>query len=626
MKKFFIICLFYSLNVYSFFDERELIWFPSHISLSAEGHVLEEIDGGFAVPLIDVRGTNITGYAFNDSLSVGPVVGGDLTLGSKTIISLSGSAVLGENGELLLEKGDKGYVVIEKSNFYLTLGPDFGQSLGSSLGVSIGLAGSFGKEVLTQRYVPNKDLLKKKFIPKIPTNNKMLSSMSIGDSYIYTTQGGVVINSSVGAFSTGVSAGLSVQGIWKVEIQKSGISKATAVISRFRITNVKGSAGVPLTEISISRIKKSIKNYIYEFDLSSLKGEKLFKEFLKGNIKKVQDSIASNPDLKKIVLPLVDTKGFFFSKQLKSAISAPQILSLGVTGDKIRGFLTSKYLDKDNVVNSHIGIYKRNSFLNTKLMKILSKIKKATVGNFDTTKIFMGHVKNFVSLGGNKVEIKDTWGANLRVQITGNSFTKKGFKYAARKMTTWTGFEDTFLPLKSPKDRLGYIELTLDASFSNKAIEELVYYAEKASEDVFINYALVAVNNYARNTSDPFNYCAGKVERGKFPRTCKGRISALTKTYMKMAYRSLLKLRKLLEDKNYKQASKELANLGKGMTHNHFTLKTLWWMMRNKPIEAKITIQGEDIQKYEKSLKTFAGGKKTNINSFLKNNVQNIWD
>ena len=623
----FILLTLYSSQALSFFAKEDPIWFPSYISLSTKGHTLEEIDSGFTIPALNIRGTNYTGHDFNDQNSLAPIVGGDLTMGSKVIISLEGTSVIGENGELLLDKGSKGYLVIEKSAFHLTLGAELGQSLGSTLGVSIGLAGSFGKELVTRRFVKDKNKLKRMFIPKIPTNKKMLTPMSIGDSYSYTTHGGVSVSSNIGAFSVGAGGGLSIQGIWNVEVQKSGINKAIAVITKQRITNVKASAGVPLTSLSVAKIKKSIKSYIYEFDLSGAKGEELYKSFLKGNIKKVQDELKNNTELKTVAKPLIDTKGNFFSSQLSASISIPLgVLGLGVSGDKITSFLTTKVLDKDLIINSYVGIYKRNSFFNTNLMKFLSKFKRSTVANFDTKKIFMGHVKEFIGLKNRTNKQLDTWGANLNVQVSGDSFTKKGFKYAARKMTTWTGFDDVFLKIESPQERLGYIELNLDVSFSNKAIEELIYFADFAgSLDKFSEYATIAVENYADKTDDPFNYCSAKVTIGRFPRTCKKRILVLTKAYMKQAYNSLIKMKGLLAQKKYKKLSKELSHLGKGMTHNHFTLKTLWWMMKNKPIEAKIVIQGEGVKRYEKVLRTFSG-QKIKMESFAKDSAQKMWD
>ncbi len=625
MKNLIIITLFsLPFNLYAFFQKEDPIWFPASISLDNDGHILTEMDGGFAVPFLEARGTPITGVRISESITMGPLVGGDLSVGSRIIIGLEDTAVLDEDGTLLQDKGSKGYYVIEKNSFDVTLGPNLAKGMGALSG-SIAVAGSFGREVLTKRIINSKSELKKTFIPKVPKNLQMIKPMRVGDSYSYTTQGGILVSGSGGPVASGITGALRVEGLWKLEIQKASEKSVYVILSRYRITNVRGSGGIPLSSVSIAKIKKTIKRFIYEFDLSSPDGLELYLSFLKGDIKEVDEKLSKNPSLTKVATPQIAVKGIFDNRQLRTSVSVPVVFSLGLSSDKIKSFIASNYLGENLVVNTYLGIYKRQSWINTPFMKFLAKIKNATVANFDTNKLFMGHVKEFVGLENQTGGKINTFGANLRIKIEGDNFTKKGFKFAATKMATWTGFEDVFLEIKSPKDILGHAEFILDVAFSNKAIERLIIEAEKMSKEQFSQMALVAVNNYVRNTNDPFNYCAGDIEVGNFPKSCERRIQKLTGLNMKIAHSALLKMRALLNKKNYKRLSKEFANLGLGLSMNHFTLKTMWWMMKDAPIEAKITIQGEDIQRYQKPIKIFRG-KKYSMESFLKDTVQKMWD
>ena len=65
---------------------------------------------------------------------------------------------------------------------------------------------------------------------------------------------------------------------------------------------------------------------------------------------------------------------------------------------------------------------------------------------------------------------------------------------------------------------------------------------------------------------------------------------------------------------DYENYAKSVSKFGRHFLENHFTLKTIWWLMRSQPIEAVIQVSGEDIKGYSRVLRTFKGKRHNNIN------------
>ena len=68
---------------------------------------------------------------------------------------------------------------------------------------------------------------------------------------------------------------------------------------------------------------------------------------------------------------------------------------------------------------------------------------------------------------------------------------------------------------------------------------------------------------------------------------------------MDLAYKSLIKMQKNIEDHDYKKFTKNFAQFGRGMSQNKFTFKTIVDGVRSGDIHLVIQWEGERIPKGE---------------------------
>ena len=590
----------------------EPIWFPTPLDLNKEGHIITEMPGTSEIQDIPEWADDDKYKSFyreksadgNSGYAVSPNIGIDLQVGIRKVIGLGKTKVL-NNGALEEPKDNQGFLVYDVDDFKLGLGVNVGAWTGLVY-ASIGATASIGRKKLIKRYVQNrKDIKSLKRRVKIPKNLELLNKYfpHDGDSLTYATMGGFRFMGAVGASVFWITAGVDINGVWKVEIERVDRKNVKVTITREKIIGAALSGGVPLSYGQLKWLKNNIKSFSFKFDLTNPKGLTHYQAFLKGDHKKVKEEIENKAS--KGIVELSKAKTIQKEKKLNAGFFIP--LLFWTVYEKGRGTIFSETtLAQENILlDSKIGVFKRilisgSPFTNIELSSNTSF--SASSGDKRSLKLFLGHYQKLTHLKKSNLST-ERYGANLKLQITLWNATREYVKNRFLALIEWTGFKDELEKIRSPKNNLKFTEINLDFMLSNKAIKHLMDEAYKYTEVQWTDLAKVAINNYFRDKSDIYDYCPQKDPGGWA--ICKGITKRITKDHMKMAFHGLRSMKFHLLNNNMKAFSEQFAKFGQGFSLNSFTLKTIWWMMRGEPVFAQLDVKGSDIANYKKTIRTF---------------------
>lgn len=319
-----------------------------------------------------------------------------------------------------------------------------------------------------------------------------------------------------------------------------------------------------------------------------------------GDFLSVQQFLKDNPngDVKLVT----KTVGVAHKRDLYADIGVPFLFWYNYDRERTRSFSITTNYDDDILIDNHIGVFRKT----IEKGGILSNFKKINAkserprGNVDKEILFLGMLKNIYSISReNKNPQNPLIGATLKYRIDGSKFNQKLLKRSVDEMIQWTGYPDE-IKFNIQKDILGYIRMDFDLQISNVSIEKLMNEAFKISEKDWGNLAMVSLRNYLENTDDEFNYCDTKSET--INKSCKVVLEEKTKYAMTLAHRGLKNMKQALDKKDFNEFALNFSKFGEGLTQNHFTLKTIWWVMRGTPVRGYFRASGQDINPYVKQI------------------------
>jgi hypothetical protein len=469
-----------------------------------------------------------------------------------------------------------------------------------------------------QTYAETKNL---PFITGIPTNDRKLNELSVGDSITFLVTGTIGIHAgmTIGYVTGGVEA--NVTGEWVTNVRKLGPLRVSVSYTRGRIRNVAITAGTIGVRAAKSWYKNLTETQAYEFDLSKPEGWKLYRRMLRGDVKAVkkyylkelavnrwtkfakENKIKGTNELARAAamkwrsktLPyryklskrdrnLVET--FFQTMTVKMITigtrqtqGSAATVKIGVpiffsynwnTGDKSLVIDRSREVADGLIATNYYGVYKETKGAEGALTK-----------HSNQTKLFMGGHQEmfFLNPGDGPKRMLKMYG-QMKYEFHQEKWDDKKWDEQIREAAAFFGFRKELIEIPKPYGKESkYGQFTADLLLGQKTILYWMDWARKNNPDLLVKRGTWKVEQWFKD------------EGNKRIEICKGLVRPLCKKNMnweveKNLPKALEALKEMSRtkpvgdelpkdfDKKVKAYAKSMADFGKYFTKNQFIMNT----------------------------------------------------
>ncbi|MDC0254855.1 hypothetical protein OAK75_08150 [Bacteriovoracales bacterium] len=617
---------FYILNIFLFFSFNAYTfdyWLPSKVVVTPDGTLTHKLPFSHEGPnsLVGAGGfdtwQSVVGNfnKFKRVIALGPPPN-----------SLDAQKMVKSNdGILRIGKNRHGYRVIQHKDWIL--GTEFTSNIfgiGNTLpSISLGIAGSYGKKIVTSRYINNLKDEKKLPKPKIPKNKKDLRSWVEEDFLSWTTTKDIAFVAGTEVATIAIGATLIGTSTFIMVVEKLNKSDAPFDVA-VTIEKVKGkgwdfNASIGALGTAYGKMFEKAKNWTYYFDLDAkrkakielipykgfkkwkksvqlkLNAEEIYKEMLSGNIAPANfvGKLSKKNQTLYGVMPIEETTMAVKTKSISIAAGIPFLINGSYSKGKSFSISHTKKLNEKSIGTTLLGVYNKESETGGWLSH-----------NKQRTRMFSGNYQKIAPINPNSNEsIKRRYSGSYKYFYTRNKANgkrlKKELKYLERKV----GLAKE-LRLKAPnKIKLGTIQIEMDVRISDLATNTLIRTAQKMSKAQFIKLGM-------KDTEEFFSVEWKYKDVCKHARlTCKAKKEIQTRAAMKMAYKALREMKIHKDNLDYHNFVKSYASFGKGFIKNRFSFKTILNLTRSAKDSAKnpavminFKISGTALPPYKKDI------------------------
>lgn len=296
---------------------------------------------------------------------------------------------------------------------------------------------------------------------KIPHTIEEVKSLSEGDKIAFSSHGGVMIGTGVGAtIFTDFSANYMTQGTWRVEVEKAKNEIIKVRVTEADLKHVMLNAGATILSSNIGRHKVKSISLGYSFDFNSREAREAYESLLQGDLSFAERLLDSSI---KGVESLDKKTSEEIGQMSTTKIGLPVLFHRNKM--KMRTYSVSKGVD-----------LKTNSKLNTEMTMIHNEV--------NTEGIWSRHMKNYSMYMGaenslNSGDSSFTYDTDNFVWFfESDKVSKVKLNKVLRKWNKFIGSEKLEKFYSSEKN-LGYARATLNLVLKNKSHSLLKEIAEK---------------------------------------------------------------------------------------------------------------------------------------------------
>jgi hypothetical protein len=479
-----------------------------------------------------------------------------------------------KDGELTIESGDKGFIAIENKSI------SYGGGLGimaMPMGFAIpmfGLRASLmpykGGHVFRLKHIESRQDFGKVKSMLVPNDSGDLSSWAINDRMSFSSRGGVMFGAGVGmSILVQTMSTYMAEGQFVTSVSKVSESEVLVSIRKSRINMFSQMIGNMLVDLRAGGMASVDEDFNFIFDLSNTKAQKLYQEFLLGNILVVQQALLDGEaGIEHVKSSHGSTRGnmrrlsfgipFLFNGSLKQGqMQTVSTVDNGMTGHKAEAYMAmySRTRESDGVLSDH----KNAGFM------------------------FMGMINTPV--GQFRPNYAGTFKWYFQKEETSNFF----FHRELKRLVNTLGLDNAATLAVPTLKNMGFVQAEVDLFLTKKDIDVLLEQTQKENlYQSMYNRTYEQMNKFFRNNANAALFCDGL-----------NKILACKKRAYNKTWSAISKLPSILkqihaakEAKDLKGMSVGLGNLGKVALTNRFVLDEIFKTAGKNKIEAVLKVKG----------------------------------
>ncbi len=453
----------------------------------------------------------------------------------------------------------------------------------------IGLSPIIGSTLTADRFVESKEAVAKLPKLKIPRTKEDLHIMRKGDLLTYNTHGGILFNAALGvalpqapAMSIGVGVDYFAQGNWtikllKVDEHKVMASMTNAKLQSFKLLTFMGVHRILTMSVEKERFKEVSNQLSFIFDLNDPEVEKLYQNFLEGNVKVIQERVYEDG-----ISGIVSTTNTRLQGKVKSRnIKLTHFIRTSWTKGFLHSFSTKRVLTSG--VNSEIDA---TLYLKGKESRFFSRRKKLQ--------------SNFISYFEKRSDGQQDYAGEFILTFESNKGKSSHLKRAIKKMIEITGISELKIDIPRSK-QLGFTAVDLRISLNKKVTQFLTKVsALKQGRDTLFNTVkkLIVANE---QNGDPLNICTA--EESQLERElCFSRFTKKSKKILARTIDLLNSMRANLQRGERKLFTRHYAEFGELLLSNRPIFTTYFELVKGQGLSVNYKILGSRINFFEKHL------------------------
>lgn len=458
----------------------------------------------------------------------------------------------------------------------------------SQLGLSVALLPTLGGGAYSIMLFDTLEDAEKAKHLNIPRDPEEMIHWRNGDTLQYDVHGGIVFTGGAGWY--GLAAGVSfvAQGIWQRTFSKINEKTVLAKLDKNKVFSfgLYGAAG--LASLSVDKFISKENALTFAFDISTSKGKELLKDFMKGDMRKVQAVAANEKD--RTVISGMKALGKTKGKSFSFGIGIPY-LPASARWNK------GDFLNESSI--EFLGANrKRNSTMYAKVFSFKGRFfplfKNTVDGYFSTVTLNTGVTPEFA-----RVIKSGQYAFNFQRSYA----DKKDIEEVLDNLLKRTGLKGLLkIKIAENVDKVGSAEIKFAVKFKTSATEFLI--SQMKNQAVFDRIAIGFTDSYFKGLDNKKDDVFGLCEKGIF-RRCKDRINKETAKALFKMKSSLLTMSKL--DSNTKESREKLAraytNFGDAMMSNPITFQTILAMVQGKGADVYLSVETSKTRKYEGIIK-----------------------
>jgi len=491
------------------------------------------------------------------------------------VMALDKVLVGSRNGEVQRTNGSKGFIVIKNTKITAGLGLDLDYHLPTSGLFGIGISAVKGSNKYSERFIQNLEDKKNLKPLKAPKTLEDLKSWTTGDRLVFGATGGFTLMSHFGMepfFHAGplYHAG----GSWLVKVKKLNDTKIELRIIKNKVEALAIEADGIFVSAEVEKFDGQDKFMSFIFDLSNLNAEIALEKLYKGDLKYAQMLMTQeNTGVTR------QTKGSSLSSGKSKIVKFSLPFFFGAS--KAKAKLSSYGNEEDLERNSKTKVYTSVVSVETTTRGILSRHKMA-IKNFYANFADEWHVDHqHVSFGG-----------AFKWMYEKDKVRAKTVMNKLEKLQKITGMYKS-LDLKLPKEKLGYFRVEFDTNISNKDTLKIMGLPENKQASVQEFFATAKTNSHnlivdyfmTRNPKELCPILSTKKCMKKMKRKSVEALNELSQLSLRM--------KKLFQEKKYKEWTKVYAKWGSQLISNQFVFKSV--LSELKKTKYSISIKGEKV-------------------------------
>lgn len=454
----------------------------------------------------------------------------------------------------------------------------------------IGISPIVGSSITADRFVTSKEDVLNLPSLKIPQTKQDLNQLKKGDLISYNTHGGILFNAALAValpqapmVSLGVGADYFAQGSWTINLLKIDDHKVMASLNKstlqsFKLLTFMGAHQVLSLNLENEKFKEVSKKLSFIFDLNDPEVEKLYQEFLVGNVKLIQSRVYQDG-----ITGIVSTTNTRMTAKIKRrGIKLTHFIS----SSKSKGFMNS-FSTKEILTNGVTSKIQASLYIKGKDTRFFSRRKKQQ--------------NNFLAFSETRSDLKNDFGGELILTYETNKGKTRHLNRAINRMIKTTGLKKVLNVIIPKSKKLGFAAIELRVKLNKKVttfLTDLSTLPKGISIVKSISNKFVESN---KNSNDTLDVCSMYDNDQSSKDHCFYSFKRRTQKKVRRSL-ALLEMMKInLKNKNHKYFTKHYAEFGEILLNNAIIFQTYFQLIKEKGLIIDYKILGNRLSFFEKS-------------------------
>jgi hypothetical protein len=525
----------------------------------------------------------VTETPAQSNIRVRPLIFASLDIQEK-IINLTKGEMKNATSPMVLDDYRNGFKVNKQIKFDVGMGAALINSATRSLpgftGI-VGLAISRDNDIEFELIANNKEELDNLKMPDLPFTTDLLDQYKVGESVAFESMGGLILNIAGGTYGVYAGSTKVAEGGFKTEIKKLAQNKVLVqtIAKKIHSESVFTGAAILKLEAKVSTLASNGVSFL--FDLNNASSKVAYEALLAGDATVAQE-LAEQSALSGVV----NTESVNLDEITHSrggSIGIPLLFSHKWSNGKIYG--ESERIDNlDNTVTElNYGVYFKGK--NGRFLKHHKNLIRTFYSGVAVNKAADGAVRS------------QDQRATYLWSFENDSARKVGFDKIVKTLQQDLGLRNSFNPITSNKEKLGYVkvEASLDIPHSyTKALMDST--DDRTFADIMSKRAVSLISKYF--AQDDLDGLCG-ISREDYRADCKD-------YFVRSTLRSVKRMKKILSQMKNSSDNTEFtklhAKLGKQLVKNQFVLGTAMALDENCQLSYNLKVEGERLSQIAKKV------------------------